>query len=383
MRIPFSSVITLFLISTLGLSCYEEKGFSFDPANAFTWFECPLIINSHPKLFLSQGSLDQDGQVIRLANPFATVIIEDRTEGKSYQLKSTEKYHFITDSLEIKANHTYHLYINSNGRIYQDSAHTFSTDAKFKIGIKEVDPLNNVVEGFIDSVNEGDIRFIYADHVLDFSYLYGDDFVELFPHTNFRLRYLCGRPVQNTKINYSIHYTSSETYNKLNKIRNSRKEFHGISALYPPTNYDDNMIKNKFGGFFGFVGILHSNTLENLDNSEKVKTLRLIDAANQTDVTEMATDIYTYIIGDLDLNGNSTSPSRSREIRSFLQISMNELNSVYLRYSGNPYKCQTLPEMDGWQWGVRIICRIDGKQYIGFAKFKDLYAKEQIDILLK
>lgn len=383
MKNPFFSSWLLFLIPFIGFSCYEEKGFSFDPDDAFIWIECPLMINNSPKVMISEGGLDKNGKVIRLFNPNAIVKITDKTEGISYQLISKEKYFFSTDSLVVQPNHTYLLYINSNGKIYQDSANTFLTNAKFTIGFKEVDPLNNVVEGFINSAKDESIRFIYTDNVKIFSYLDGNEFYELFPNINFRLRYFCGKPVQNTKINQSIYYTSSDTYYKLNKIRNIRKEFNGISALYPPTNYDDNITHNKIGGFFGFVGILHSNTLENLDNSEKIKSLRLLDAENQSDVTSLATEIYTYLMGDLDLNQNSTSTMRRFVVRDFLQISQNELNSLRILSGEGPYKCNKFPEVDGLQWGVRIVCRISGKQYVGFAKFKDLDSKEQTDILLK
>jgi hypothetical protein len=179
--------------------------------------------------------------------------------------------------------------------------------------------------------------------------------------------------VQNTKINQSIYYASSDTYYKLNKIRNIRKEFNGISALYPPTNYDDNITHNKIGGFFGFVGLLQSNTLENLDNSEKIKSLRLLDSENQTDVSQDVSEL------DVSIHGKWTG----LRIGGFLQISVNELDKLYLIKGENPYKCESLPYVEGANGVVKVRCILNGAYHIGLSNIKDLYTKEQIDIVLK
>jgi hypothetical protein len=381
MNNPFS-LICLLVFSTFGISCYEEKGLNLNPINEFSWFECPIIVGESPRVFLSHGSNNVTWDT------GALVIITNMTDGIEYKLKSTfnNRYIFYNDSLQIQLNKTYQIYINTKGRIFKDSTTAFLINSKLSIDFKEFDPSSSIIEGKIISDYQDDIRYFNLGPRYPFYLpLWMEDFREIQSNTNIKFNYHCGKPIKSTSIRKTIFYSTNQVFRKLELLNHNKKGFDITSTLNPPTNYDEHILQNRIGGFFGFIGILHSNTLENLDNSEILKTLKLIEPINQTEVTDKLNDIYLTIVGGQNLNENTSvfdCPRRFATRNSNL-ITANEISQIDILSIENPYKCEILPKIPGLEYGVIIQCKMDGQYYAGFAKFKDLYAKEQIEIILK
>lgn len=369
-------------ISIIQFSCFEEKGLNLDQNNEFVWFECPIIIGETPQLFLSYGSQNITWDT------GAVVIISNQTDGKEYILKSKfiDRYFFSNDSLKIQPNKTYYIYVSSKGRLYQDSTFTFQTDSKLLINFIQFDKLSSIVEGKIISKGTENLRYFNLGPRYPFYLpLLMEDFQEVKTNNKFNFNFHCGNPVKGTIFRKTLFYSTDQVFRKLELLNNNKKGFNFIGALNPPTNYDDRILDNKISGFFGYIGVLHSNTLENLDNSERLKTLKFIDPISKIEVTDKVSDVGLTIVGGNNLNENTNvfdCPRRFSTQNSNL-ITKNEISQIDILSLENPYKCELLPKIPGLEYGVIIQCKLDGQYYTGFAKFKDLYAKEQIEIILK